>query len=101
MTAQEALEEYRRDFAHGVSPRDYLNNGVVDLERLNSLRRRKLALLHAMTGLMGNANAIAETICTEQLDHAASWQVDEKRQRVYCVHCVVARSVKKAMEVRS
>jgi hypothetical protein len=95
---QAALDEYRRVFAHGVTPHDYLVNGVVDLERLGALRKRKLALLHTMTGLMGNANSIATMICDAQLDHAGSWRVDQEKRCVFCVQCVVARSVRTAMK---
>ena len=94
MTVQQALDEYQRVFAQGVTPADYLVNGVVDLDHLTWLRARKAYLLHAMTGLAGNANSIAETICDAQLSHVESWQVDNATGRVFCVQCVVARAVR-------
>lgn len=98
MTAQQALEEYRRVFARGVTPADYLVNGVVDLDHLTWLRARKLHLLHAMTGLMGDSNSIAETICDAQRDHVDGWQVDAATGRVFCVQCVVARAVRQTVK---
>ena len=98
MTVQQALDEYRRVFAHGVTPADYLVGGVVDLDHLTWLRARKRHLLHLMTGLAGNANSIAATICDAQRDHTESWQVDEATGRVFCVPCVVARAVRQTVK---
>ena len=98
--AQAALDEYQREYARGVTPSDYISNGVVDLDRLTTLRRRKLQLLNIMTGLMGNANSIAATVCDAQVDHAGSWRIDPATARVFCVQCVVARKVARTLEVR-